>query len=81
MHFDWTINVGNVFTLIGVAVLAIVAWKDLTWRLKNLETWRLEHMLDADSRDQIIFKLDKVLERMEQRDKDREDFKRGRRGE
>lgn len=82
MHFDWTVNIGNVFTLIGVAVLAIVAWKDLTWRLKNLEAWRLEHMIDACSRDDILKKLNEIIARWDQREKDRDDFnQRPRRGE
>jgi hypothetical protein len=41
--------------------LAAAAWTDLRWRIKNLETWRGEHMIDADSRDAIIKKMDRIL--------------------
>lgn len=72
MHFDWTINVGNLIAAFTFLVLAAIAWTDLRWRVKNLESsrtenleWRKEHMIDADSRDQIIIRMDKLLERIE----------------
>jgi hypothetical protein len=67
VHFDGTISIGNVLTTISFLVLALVAWRDMNWRVKNLETWRKEHMVDADSRDAIIAKLDKVLDRIDWR--------------
>lgn len=79
MHFDWTISIGNLVTISLVTLAAIGAWKDLTWRISNLETWRKEHMLDACARDAIIEKLDKIIDRWDQRDKDREDYERKRR--
>ena len=59
--FDWTISLGNIIATIGYTALAIVAWRDLTWRVSNLETWRKEHSIDADARDQIITRMDKIL--------------------
>lgn len=61
MRFDATINLGNLLTLISFVLLSILAWRDLTWRIKNLEEWRREHMIDSDSRDQIIQRLDRIM--------------------
>jgi hypothetical protein len=72
MHFDWTISIGNVITATTVFILAAMAWKDLVWRIKNLESWRTEHMIDADARDSIIMKIDILLERFKAVVDDRE---------
>lgn len=61
MHFDWNVSVGNVFTATTFLIMTVIAWRDLNWRIKNLEIWRKEHMVDADSRDQIIQRMDKIL--------------------
>lgn len=61
MHFDWTINLGNLVASVTFIVMAGIAWTDLRWRVKNLETWRSEHTIDSDSRDEIIVRMDKIL--------------------
>jgi hypothetical protein len=61
MHFDWNVSIGNVITAATFIVLAITAWRDMNWRVRNLEVWRKEHQVDADSRDQIITRMDKLL--------------------
>ena len=61
MHFDTSINLGNVLVAASFIFLAIVAWRDLTWRIKNLENWRSEHMIDSNARDSIIQRLDKIV--------------------
>jgi len=65
MHFDWTISFGNLVSAFAFLFLAALAWRDLTWRVKNLETWRKEHQIDADSRDKIIERMDQILIRIE----------------
>jgi hypothetical protein len=70
--FNWTISIGNLLTIGLASIAAVGAWKDLTWRIKRLEEWRVEHMIDACARDNIIAKLDRLLERWDQREKDRE---------
>lgn len=37
------------------------AKRDLEWRIKSLEIWRGEHMIDADARDTLIRKQDKIV--------------------
>ncbi len=61
MKFDWTVNLGNLIASVTFLVLAAAAWTDLRWRVQNLETWRKEHMIDSDSRDAIISRMDKIL--------------------
>lgn len=61
IRFEPTINFGSVIWALSSLVLAVAAWRDLNWRIKNLEVWRTEHMVDADSRDAIIGRMDKIL--------------------
>lgn len=68
MHFDYTFTIGNIFTCVLLAIAAIKFWaaqiayqRDMDWRVTNLEAWRKEHMVDADARDQIITRMDKIL--------------------
>jgi hypothetical protein len=60
-HFDWTITAGNIIAAVSFVVFSVLAWRDMNWRVKNLETWRNEHMIDSDSRDIIINRMDKIL--------------------
>jgi hypothetical protein len=77
IQFDWSISLGNLISGITFLVLALFAWRDLTWRVKNLETWRAEHMLDSDSRDKLIMNSDKMLARLQVLMEDNERWKRG----
>lgn len=61
LKFDWTISLGNIVAGLTFTIAAVLAWRDLVWRVKNLETWRKEHQVDADSRDKIIRRMDKIL--------------------
>jgi hypothetical protein len=63
--FDWTISLGNLLSAVTFLFLAVLAWRDLTWRVRNLETWRKEHMIDSAARDQLLRKLDKVCDQLE----------------
>jgi hypothetical protein len=59
-HFDWTISLGNIIMGGTFLVCALLAWCDLTWRVRNLELWRSEHMVDSDARDNLIRKLESL---------------------
>jgi hypothetical protein len=61
VHFDWTITLGNVLASGSFAILAVIAWRDLIWRISNLEKWRQEHMIDADARDKILESVEKMI--------------------
>lgn len=39
-HFDPSISFGNVITAVTFLVFALLSWRDLNWRIKNLEVWR-----------------------------------------
>jgi hypothetical protein len=93
MHFDSTITLGNFLTFV-LLVIAIIKFynaqaqskraeieyrKDIEWRMANLETWRKEHMVDADARDALLKKLDKVCDHLEWLIKDRQRENVGRR--
>lgn len=67
MHFDTTISIGNIIMSGSFLIAAVLCWRDMDWRVKNLEIWRKEHMVDADSRDKIIEKLDRILDRIDWR--------------
>jgi hypothetical protein len=61
MHFDPTINLGNILSGVTFLALAMFTWRDLTWRIKNLETWRKEHQIDANARDELIGNMKEIL--------------------
>lgn len=65
LKFDWTINIGNVAAAAMFLLLAAVAWTDLRWRVKNLEVWQAEHKVESKQRDEIIQRIDRLLERVE----------------
>jgi hypothetical protein len=79
LHFDSTVSMGSILTLIGliVAILSfrkaqkaatearIAAERDMDWRVKNLETWRKEHMVDADARDALLRTMGRVLDHVQ----------------
>jgi hypothetical protein len=72
LRFDLNISLGNVITFLGFLFAGIKFWsaqveakKDFEWRIGNLEIWRKEHQVDADSRDQILANTTEVLRRLE----------------
>ncbi len=65
VKFDWTISLGNIVTGGSFLALCVVAWRDLVWRIKNLEQWRKEHMVDADARDRLLLNLELISARLE----------------
>jgi hypothetical protein len=44
MHFDPSINLGNLITIGAGLIAAVFAWRDMDWRVRNLETWRREQI-------------------------------------
>lgn len=44
MHFDPTISLGNVITMCFACIAILFGWRDMHWRVKNLETWRMEQI-------------------------------------
>jgi len=64
LQFDWTISFGNLVAGLLFLVATLFAWRDLTWRVGNLEAWRKEHQIDADARDTLIQNSDKMLARL-----------------
>lgn len=65
MHFDPTISFGDLLKSTILFVLAVLAWSNLRWRINNLEVWRKEHMVDADSRDAIIKSIERLVNRLD----------------
>ena len=43
MHFTGEITLGNVISTFGFLCAALYAWRDLSWRVLNLESWREGH--------------------------------------
>ena len=42
-HFSGEISLGNIVTVISFLLAAFAAWRDMGWRVKNLEEWKLTH--------------------------------------
>jgi hypothetical protein len=74
-HFDATITLGNLFTLIGLMFAALAWWRahksaekaaqkvqlDMDWRVSNLEIWKKEHQIDSDARDNLMGTMSDIL--------------------
>ena len=41
--FSGEITLGNILTVLGFLVAAYAAWRDMGWRVKNLEIWKDGH--------------------------------------
>jgi len=65
LKFDWTVNVGNLGAAILFLLLAAIAWTDLRWRVRNLETGQKVHAVVIEKQANVIERIDKVLVRME----------------
>jgi hypothetical protein len=61
LRFDYSISLGQVISAFFFLCAAIIGYRDLSWRVKNLEVWRREHQVDADSRDQLIRNSETML--------------------
>jgi hypothetical protein len=64
LKFDGTITLGNIITALTFIFLAIIAWRDMNWRVKNLEDWRKVHEIDAHARDELISRVELALSRI-----------------
>ena len=62
MHFDWTVSFGNLISCFAFIIMAVFAWRDMDWRVRNLELWRREHMIDAQCRDALLRDIGKTLD-------------------
>jgi len=61
VRWDFTISLSNVITFVVSGTAAVIAWRDLTWRIRNLEEWRKEHMVDAAARDALITGIKEMI--------------------
>ena len=43
LHYTGEITFGNIITVISFLLAAFAAWRDMGWRVKNLEEWRKQH--------------------------------------
>jgi hypothetical protein len=64
IRYDGTVTLGNIVSAITFLCLAAIAWTDLRWRIRNLEVWRKEHMMDADSRDHLLRNSEMMLQHL-----------------
>lgn len=61
MKFDATITLGQVIWGLTTFVLIISLWRDLHWRVKNVEEWQDVQDEKNGQRDEMISKLDRIL--------------------
>ena len=74
LHWSGEVTVGNLLTITMFAVATIYAWRDLNWRVKNLEVWRdgRIHSIEEEMRNIILLresvvKLTAIAEGQERR--------------
>ena len=49
MHFDGTVTLGSLIAAVSFIVMSLFAWRDLDWRMKNIEKWQAKHIVDEES--------------------------------
>lgn len=71
-YFDPKITLGSVLVAGSMmvaaftsATTALMAWRDLNWRVKNQEKWQVDHDLTCKQNDAIIDELKNVVVRLE----------------
>lgn len=64
VHFSGEITLGSILSSITFIAMTVVAYKDLQWRVRNLEEWRKEHMIDADARDKLLTSLSEIATKL-----------------
>lgn len=47
-YFSGEITLGNIFATTAFLAAAAFAWRDLNWRVRNLETWKEGHLHTAE---------------------------------
>lgn len=93
IHWDGTVTLGNLLTFVMLSIAIVGFWRarlkaaeaeaayrrDIEWRIKNLETWRREHMIDSDARDKLLKDMGTILSHLDWLRKERERDNEGRR--
>lgn len=51
IRFDPSITLGSIVAAASFLLAALFAWKDLNWRVNNLEVWRTSHEHTAEQRE------------------------------
>lgn len=66
MHFNGDVSLGSILSVISFLVAAIVAWRDLNWRIKNLEEWKDIHYHSFAEVQANVALLREISSRLEQ---------------
>ena len=61
VRYDGTITLGNLISTFCFIIFAAMAWRDIGWKIKNLEEWRKIHQIEATKRDEILDRIEATL--------------------
>ena len=50
--------------MVSFIVMSLFAWRDLDWRIKNIEKWQAKHIIDEGARDLLIAAMDDILKEL-----------------
>jgi len=67
VHFDWTINIGHIVSIVVLAVTVVLAWAQMDKRISTLESVQERAEQRAVKFIPIIEKLDKTLDKLDGR--------------
>lgn len=59
--FSGEITLGNIITVVAFFTMALFAWRDLNWRVQNLETWKEAHLHTTEQAIQNIGMLREAI--------------------
>lgn len=61
-HISSDISLGNIIAAASFLVAAVVAWRDLNWRIKNIEVWIANHtQTSKQTQDSLVYLRDAAI--------------------
>jgi hypothetical protein len=67
ISFQPVISLNGLLITAGTLISAVFAWRDLNWRQKNIENWRVDHMEYSRRQEQLLEEVRKLVTGQEAR--------------
>ena len=61
LHWSGEVTLGNLLSIATFGGLALLAWRDLDWRVRNVETWKEGHLHSVEEQVRNISMLREAI--------------------